>query len=489
MSNTITSFDTAAPGVFGDILNIRNQARRSVKVGFLGAGYFEYWRMYPSLRDTVAADLDAVAGRLSTALSDEVVFPGMVDTLDSAEKAGRAFAQAGVDVVVIVEGTYLVDFMVLHALSHVPEARIVLFSSQTGANVSPGDNYEATMRNSGLIGITQLSATFRKAKRPYHVVVGEITETACYQEIASIARAVRVRRLLQGLSIGQIGHVFRGMYDLECDKGSVRGILGPEVIAIQVEHLVDTWKGITDAQIAEAAAEFKPFQIDVGNDDLNRSVKLGLAMRELAKVYNLDALCFLGQHYIEKLTGAPARIGASMLMSQERMIVACEGDVGGLIMMQILQELTGNTPMQLEWGQFDLANNALFLLGHGICSPDVAKSNADVTLTATPEEWGFQGHGVNWQLILKPGVVTMGHFISTPTGWQMLISKGESIDFPCLPCSEIHAMVKVKTPVRDYIRRLIEHGVTHHVIVAHGDVTKELELLADMMGVEKFIAS
>ena len=33
-------------------------------------------------------------------------------------------------------------------------------------------------------------------------------------------------------------------------------------------------------------------------------------MRRLVQRYHLDALCFLGQHYIEKMTGAPARLGA-----------------------------------------------------------------------------------------------------------------------------------------------------------------------------------
>ena len=46
-------------------------------------------------------------------------------------------------------------------------------------------------------------------------------------------------------------------------------------------------------------------------------------------------------------------------------MVACEGDVGGLITMQIMFELTGNAPVQMEWGQFDSKHNALFLLGHG----------------------------------------------------------------------------------------------------------------------------
>lgn len=487
MDQKITSFDAAAPGIFGDILNIENKAKRKIKVGLLAAGYFEYWRMYPTLKGTVKKDLDAAAERLTSALAAEVVYPGMVDTLDSAETAGCAFAEAEVDVVVVLEGTYLADFIVLQALEHVPHAEIILFSTQTGSDVRSEDNYEATMRNSALIGIAQLSGTFCKAGRKYRVVVGEISDMECYREIDSIVRAFSIKRQLRTFNIGMIGHVFRGMFDLEFDRGTVRGVLGPEVITIQAEHLVDIWRDISDAETGEAMKEFCRYKLKVGEEDLKRSVRLGLAMRKLAEVYNLDALCFLGQHYIEKMTGAPARIGASMLLAQDKMIVACEGDIGGLVMMQMMQELTGNSPVQLEWGQFDVKNNALFLLGHGICNPDLAGSPDAVTLTGAPEEWGFDGKGANWQLIARPGPVTLGHFLNTPQGWRMLISEGESLDFPCLPCDEVHAMVKVALPVREYLKQLIETGVTHHVIMVHGQVVKELETIADMLGVEKVI--
>ena len=482
MEQEITSFDAADPGRFGDILNVDRHADTTVKVGLLGVGFFEYWRMYPTLRATVEADLAKVAERLAAKV--DAVYPGMVDSMDRAEEAGRAFAEAGVNVVVVVEGTYLPDYMVLHALEHVPHARVVLFNTQTGADVRPEDDYEATLRNSALIGVTQLSGSFTKARRGYDVVVGEIAEDSCYEQIARIVRARAAAARLRTYNAGLIGHVFRGMYDLELDRGSVRGRLGPEVISVQADHLIDLWKDVAQDEVRARASRLTDrFEVrDVTAADVDRSVRLGLAMERLSARYNLDGLCFLGQHYIEKMTGAPARIGASMMM-ESGFMVACEGDVGGLVMMQLMRDLTGRAPVQMEWGQFDAKNNALFLLGHGIASPDAASESAGVTLTRAPEEWGFEGAGVNWEFILKPGPVTLGHFVSTPDGWRMLVSEGESIEFPCLPCDEIHGLVRVASPVREYLKELIELGVTHHAIVVHGQVVRELELAAKVMDV------
>ena len=480
----VTSFESADCGAFGDVLGKRPSNGR-LRVGLLGLGYFEYWRMYPQLEDTVKKDLEGVYQKLTESLDDfKIVYPGIVDTLDRAEEAGAEFAQEKIDLLIVVEGTYIPDFITIHAINRSgTNPQLILFNSQTGYDVSPDDDYVATMRNSALIGISQLTGSFNKMKLDYEIVVGEINDPRAYKEIKSIAKAYRSVKKLKSNTYGLIGHVFRGMYDLEFDTAKVKGFLGPEVMTIQAEQLVTLWEGISDKEVDDEAEKLfkrhKHKKIDL--DDVKRSCRVGLAMKKLHSKYQLDGLCFLGQHYIEKMTGAPARMGASLMMEQDHVMVACEGDIGGLVMMQLLYDFTGNVPFQAEWGQLDRKNNALFLLGHGIASSDLG---INPTLTCSPEEWGFKGSGLNYELIMKPGPVTMGHFLNTGDSWQMLISEGEAIDFPCLPCDEIHAMIKVESPIEEYVKKVLEKGVAHHLIVAHGNVTEELKKVAKFMRIE-----
>jgi L-arabinose isomerase len=486
----ITSFDAAECGAFGDVLS-ESTAAGVLKVGLLGLGYFEYWRMYPQLQEIVRKDLDKVFKRLVKSLDMvKIIYPGMVDTLDRAETAGAEFASAGVEIIIVFEGTYIPDFITLHALNRAgSNPKVILVNTQTGCDVCSSDNYMATMRNSALIGVSQLTGSFRKMKREYEVVSGEISDPEIYHEIRKIVQAYSALRRLKKCTYGLIGHVFRGMYDLEFDTAKVKGFLGPEVMTIQAEHLIELWNKVGKAELDNVSEKlFKRFRskkIDI--EDVKRSCRIGLAMEKLKAKFNLDGLCFLGQHYIEKMTGAPARIGASMMLERNRTMVACEGDIAGLVMMQLMYEFTGNIPFQAEWGQFDRKNNALFLLGHGIGAPEMAGGDNMVTLSCSPEEWGFKGSGLNYEMIMKPGPVTMGHFLNVGESWRMLISEGEAIKFPCLPCDEIHAMVKVETPVEDYIRQVLKKGAAHHLIVVHGQVAGELEKAADMMQIEKFI--
>ena len=485
----VTSFESGGSKPFGDVFT-RKMELPAMAVGILGLGYFEYWRMYPALRETVRQDLDRIVARLQKELPGvRTVYPGMVDTLDRAGEAGDQFAAEQVSAVIVVAGTYLPDFITLEALNRIPgEPELILFNTQNGADLSPDDQYVDTMRNSSLIAISQLTGSLRKMKREYQVVVGDSCDPEAYRKIRAHVEALRAVRQLRHSTFGLIGHVFRGMYDLEFDRARVRGFLGPEILALRPDFLVECWEEVPQEETAAAAdALLKRFPCrDVDLDDIRRSCRIGLAMRRLCRKFDLDGLCFLGQHYLEKITGAPARMGASMLLEEDHIPVCCEGDIGGLVMMTLLQNFTGSAPFQAEWGQFDLKNNALFLLGHGIGAPALAGENGEVVLTHSPEEWGFKGSGLNYELILKPGTVTMGHFLNAGDSWRLLVSRGESLGFPRLNCSELHAMVKVQSPVREYLTRVLEKGAAHHLIVAHGDVVEELLHAARRMRIESF---
>ena len=481
----ILSFESGVGEIFGDLLSKKTEPCE-FKIGFLACGYFEYWRMFsPQFKINVENLLNKIAEKLEE--KNKVVFPGIVDTLDKADEAGKIFRDEKVDLIIVCEGTYVPDYMSMQAIDYNRDVPVLLFDVQAMNDITPEDDYEVMMENSSLIGTAQLSGSFRKmGKTNYDIVVGSLEEGVCFEEIDEYVSLLKIIKDLRNLNIGVVGHVFRGMYDLENDKTKIKGTLGPNVIYVELSHLLRLWRETSEKEAEEEADKFASrFTVKgVKREDIVKSVRLGLAMKNLIDKYRLDSLCFLGQHFIEKETGAPARIGASMIMDNPDNIVASEGDLAGLVMMKMMYDLTGNVPLQAEWGQYDLSHNAIFLVGHGVASSKNAKSEKDISLTTAPEEWGFEGTGCNMEFIMKPGHVTMGHLLNTFEGWQMLVSEGESLDYPCLPCNEIHALVEVKKPVKEFVAELHKVGVTHHVIVCHGDCRKQLIKLAELMKIK-----
>ena len=112
MADEMQSFEATMGGESGDMLSMR-RGDRPLKIGVLACAYFEYWRMYDGLLAQVAGDMDAVAARIGR--NHEIVYPGLVDTLDKSDAAGKQFNAEQIDLLVITEGTYCTDYIVHQA--------------------------------------------------------------------------------------------------------------------------------------------------------------------------------------------------------------------------------------------------------------------------------------------------------------------------------------------------------------------------------------
>lgn len=487
MMANVKSFEEANGNTFGDILSERKK-KEKLKIGLFTGGYFEYWRMYPeTLQKNVESDLERVRANFRSRF-ENVVCPGTVDTLDAADEAGKLFKEENIDVLVVAYGTYMPDFMTLHVINYVKNIPVIFFSVQNGETIDQKSGYEHSLRNSSTIGIAQITGTMRKMGRDYKIVVGSIDDERAYKKMSVYFKAAQAVKDIKESNIGVIGNVFRGMYDLELSKTFLKSTFDVNVIYIQSSHLLAEWEQVKDDEVKVIAdkllARFK--RRDVTDNDVHRAIRLAIAMQRLAERFRLDAMCFLDQHFVQKQTLTTARIGASLLMENTDLTVACEGDLGGLVTMMLMKSISGSHALMAEWGEYDTELNSCLVMGHGIGVPSLAKGDDLITLTRTPEEWGFEGGGLNYELIVKPGDVTVGHVIETTNGYKMIVSPGESVDIPPLPYNELHAMVKFKTPIKEYLEKVLDSGVTHHCIVGLTDMSKELLAVAELLKLDTF---
>ena len=489
----LQSFEVAEGDTFGDLLSAdRIRSRQPVKVGLLSGGFFEYWRMYPeTLKEAVLKDNQIVFDRLSA--DRQVVFPGLVDSMDTAADAGRCFRDEQIDLLIVTERTYVPDTYIHQALSHVPNVPLLLYVSQSSDTIDLNGNYEATLRDSGMMSLVQLVAGFRKMDRyrNLEVVVGSIHDDDAYAEIDRYIDVVTIHKQLKAMTIGVVGHVFRGMFDFEFDKTMVKGVLGPEVVNVQISHLLELWEKISPEDLEVTSLVEKvhsSYEIaGVGQSDIEGAARVAVAMNRLVGRFRLDGLVLLGQHYVEAHTKATSYLGMAELHAEGKTLGVTEGDVLGLVMMKILRHFTGRTPFFGEWAEFDVPRNAMMLLAHGYADPTQAKQGSKPRITPTPEQWGFEGSGFSYELTFDPGPATFGHFIRDADGWRMLISGGEILDVPAMPIEDSSLVVKLQRPIKEYVEILTKRGFPHHCIAVRGDVRKQLGQLADLMGMEQVL--
>jgi L-arabinose isomerase len=481
------SFEVSQGNVFGDLLS-EPVAVKPLVVGVIGTGFFEYWRMYPNLRAKVEADMQVIVTRLREAW--QIVYPGLLDTMDSADAIGRALRETQVDVVIIAERTYTPDMYIHQALSHLPNTPIVYFISQPEPGIDIEEDYEATLRASGLMATVQLECGFQKmqARGDSPVVVGGIHEDLSYTEMARELRLLGIRKHLANMTIGVVGNVFRGMFDFEYDKTAVKGKLGPEILSIQVDRLLELWEA-TRADEPEVTALVQKVNknyevIGVPEQDIIASARVAVALQRLIQRFRLGGLVLLGQHFVEAKMRATSYLGLAELHEAGTTLATTEGDALGLIMMVILRELTGRTPFFGEWGEFDVPRNAMMVIGHGYADPRQHKQGLKPRVKPSPEQWGLAGAGFNFEITFDPGPVTVSHFVHAASGWRMLVTGGEILALPPIPCGESSFLFRVERPIRNYVADLVKAGFPHHCIAARGDVRADLLQFAKLMGIE-----
>jgi len=487
----LQSFEVAKGDTFGDLLSKdRIQSSEKLKIGLLAGAFFEYWRMYPgTLKETIEKDSQVVLERLEK--KHHIVYPGLVDTLDTADEAGRRFRQEQIELLIITERTYIPDSYIHQMLSHIPGVPLLLYVSQSHDTVNLKSDYEQTIRNMGMMSIVQLVAGFRKMGiyDNFEVVVGSIYDDEAYREIDGYIDVVTIYKQLKTMTIGVVGHVFRGMFDFEYDKTMVKGMLGSEVIHLQISHLLELWETISpeDTEVRKLVEKVHlTYKIEgVEESDIISAARVAVAMKRLVRRFRLDGLALLGQHYVETKTKTTSYLGMAELHEEGKSLGVTEGDVLGLVMMKIMRHFTGLTPFFIEWNEFDVQRNAMLLAGHGFADPTQAKKGTVPRIAPSPEQWGFEGKGFSFEMTMDPGPVTFGHFIRDAKGWRMFISGGEVMDLPTIPIHEVSVVVKVDRPIKEYVEILTKGGFPHHCITVRGDVRKQLNQLADLMGMEK----
>ncbi|MBP1991039.1 hypothetical protein [Paenibacillus eucommiae] len=493
MSEMIESFETAKGHVFGDLLTAR-VAGKPLNIGLITLGFFEYWRMFPgTLKASVTEDMTCIYNRLGEQFpQDRIIWPGLIDTLDAAEAANKSLQHEHIDLIVYAAGTYCPDYMAIQVLENFRHVPVILFNTQHSNRINLQTNYENILGNSALIANLQLAATFKKMGwfRELKVVVGSIQDDEAYREMSSYIRAYKAYINLQTTNIGVIGHVFRGMYDFEYDKTMIKGTLGPNIISIQVDHLLEQFDKATDTEIAAVFEQTKErFHIvGLNEDDIHKSAKFYVALKNTLERFRLDALTLLGQHYVEQKTGTTSYLANTLMHEEGKYVVNTEGDVHGLIMMTLMTRLSGKVPAYAEWGEYDEELNALLMVHHGYADTEYATDRSTVKVNRSPEQWGLQGAGFGFEYTLKPGVVTISHLIIDADGYKMLIVKGEALHIPeNIPCEEITAVVQFAVPIKRFLAALIKEGFAHHCIIAYGDLTEELGYIADFMKIRKVV--
>lgn len=455
------------------------------KIGLLPLFLKMYDDTFPKLRAERTEFAKALAQELEGFA--EVVFPGMVDTRESAERAYRQFATEGVDLVVLAHLTYNTSLTTLPVLlrSNIP---LVIWNTQKIPSVSLEFTYQDLLENHGMHGVQDLANVLGRSGVQFGLVTGHWKDQATLAQLRDYAQAARTAHVLRRARIGIIGHQFPEMGDFGVDETMLLAQIGPRIIRAPVDAIARAFQEVADDRVETLVQEDRElFTMDesLSDEQHRRSVRLELALREIVEELKLDGFAT----YCPVLAEDP-RIGivpclAASTFLGEGIMVSCEGDVTAAAALILMRELNGAANFT-EMFTMDFTHDAILMSHCGQGNWRMADRDAPINLRLQPFWKGAHGAGASLVFALEPGDVTLLCLTTAPGGKIKLIATEVRVsDFPSLArLATPNFKIELNRPIGEFLNHWSRERASHHVALSYGHVADKIEKVAEIMGVE-----
>lgn len=470
----------SAPEVHNAAAALGRFRRRRPLAGFLPVTMKLFWQLYPELEARTISRLGTIQSRLAERL--DLASAELAGNRSEADAAGRFLRGREIDLLVVWANGYVSSDIAIQAIDHLPGTPIVLLLTQRDTTIPAGMDYARYMENTAATPLIELGGALAKSGRAYTTIAGQDSDDAIYAQAQRIAEAARVRCELHRLNIGSVGYPYPGMLDIVVDERAVNQ-LGPKITRISLPELGRRFAAIPEGRAREFIQETNHLYITdfVDPDDVVRQARVYCAVEDMVDEYGLDAVCMHDYECASSVTGAISEFALAMLEYRKGTACGVEGDIPNTIGAFILSHLTGAPSMFVDWTMFDRDQNALFFQHNGKADPSMVNR---AILKPTAEPFGIVGEGAVFEVMGKPGPVTMLSMMHDGRHWKLFAAEGEALPADPSPCRLNQILVRVPIPVEEFLPRVCDLGLTHHLNVSHGSVLETARRLAQMLGVE-----
>ena len=465
----------------------RGEKDRVVKIGYMPLAHDTYWKFFPKHLDNAVLWAKKHAEYLSQ--FGTVYETGtLVDCQDRSREARLYFQQADVDVLVLATITYSTPDDVVLDLKRFPRPTIV-WNTQVSPEIPSDLDFDKWMMEHGVTGVPGLTNVLGREQIPYFLISGHHTNDRVQERFSIVIDAVRAFKALWGSRIGIFGHLYPGMIDFGYDPADLYVTFGVDTVNILDSRVVEAFKAVEPGEAENLEEELCSAYSAAGDfegEELSRSARLAVAMKNVAEELKLDAATVYCQSMWQNSEiGVVCCIGNSLL-AQEGVFFTCEGDIPTAVCGLVFNSLAGGKGIFTEIWANDFDHDC-FMMGHsGMMNLSLFQDNpGTVKLVRHPWWTGCHGHGACLELQMPPGRVTLMGLCPTREGkWRMVVTTGNVTERPAVPLGAPNFFLKLDRPIVEWFEDFATTEAAHHLAMAYGDWTPQLKALAELFKAE-----
>jgi L-arabinose isomerase len=461
-------------------------------IGLFAGGIEQYWTecAMDSLPHAMEADIQRLQKRLGEEC--EVFYPHFVGNANAASRAGKAFLQKRVDMVLMYHATYIDDEMTVAMIQEIRGIFPVLFFSQGLRGIEEQIGLVESGTCWGVNSAVQLPGSLKRLwpGLRHGFVFGHLDDERATGEIVQYARAARSVNNLRGKRIGFLPHRSAGvpMYDTFPDETRMMGQTGVKLTYLYTHDLIEGMKAVGEEDAGALVDEL--YQtcevVEPPREEVELAARQAIALERMVNGAGIDALAIDMFPGLTPMCGMIPCVGMSRLIDSG-VVVATEGDLSVAVAGLIIRELCGKPIHFWEHLIFDVEKNWV-LGGHegGCAGFSMAKEGTKPKLRNTQyisfdKIPGAPHHGVLPEFITQPGPVNLLTLFRGELGYEMRLARGESVDTHPREVHFEHTIFKPNIPLKRYFERINELGVCHHFALVHGDISGEIEKVAEIL--------
>jgi L-arabinose isomerase len=465
------------------------------RVGLFGIGLAAYWPQFEGLRERLQGYQEGIEAHLEV-MGAEVVSAGLVDTAQSARRAGVTLGAQQVDLVLVYAATYATSSLVLPVVQAAHAPVVILNLQPTRAL-----DYERTttgewLANCSACCVPEIAGALTRARIPYRTLTGTLLDGDTAWDVLRewLDAAYAVRSLRTG-RIGFLGHTYPGMLDMYSDFTQVQAQTGAHVEVLEIDELVERVESADAAAVERKREEIRdtfdladagidPIAAEITPEIFAWSARVAVGLDRLVDDFELDGLTYYyrgaGGNIAERVT-AGLIVGNSLLTTRG-VPASGEGDLKTNVGMLLLDRL-GAGGSYTEFYALDFDDDFV-LMGHD-GPAHLAIAEGRPVARALKLYHGKAGAGLSIEMKVRLGPVTILGVTQTADGRLSLIAaEGESIAGPTFRIGNTNSRIRFPSGPTAFFDAWCAQGPTHHVALGVGHQVSRLRKVADLLGLE-----
>jgi len=463
-----------------------------IRVGVV-AGYMAFFEgiMPEGYREEKAEWARRIVRRLQDA-GFEPVFPGLIVTREDGMAAGEQFVKSGVDVILVVPTMAAPPEYSWEAVKRMPRTPLIVWDMHEMTEIPDGYTMRDLVRHSNNVGTIMFTNTALRHGRNVQLFVSAERDSRTEAKVFKAIRAGKAASAFLNGRIGLIGKPIDGYVNVTADPGDLAGTFGLQVQDIGSDEFTRTFRQVTDEEIGEKRRWLEEHtRVEAEQDHgFRQSLALTVTLEKLTERYGLLGGAFnCRAEYAAKNPeiGVIGCLGVSCMTSVGKPYT-CTGDIVTSLAMIAAKQLGGDI-LYCECDQIDYVEDYMLMANTG--ESDFCLSCDKPCVISTRGHSGQPLKGASVFISAKPGPATlvgMSPKKGAKGGWVLVIAPGEILGTRHQELRVGNCMFRFRNgPTPEAFRRWCLAGATHHGSLSSGDLTEELVMFGEMLGIETVV--